>query len=164
MISPNLKGSEFEGETRELLIQLRDEHPNILSLIEKPSLQLQNGEIVIPDFQLIVKYSAEKRHYFIECQDRTRYSHSILHKIQHIRAKQALKTFFFVYRENISPELENKGDYQTPIALRRKTGHAPIAFGTKKSQRISSPGRIPTAVAPRVSSIRAGPKPPASRR
>jgi hypothetical protein len=110
MVSSHLKGSEFEGETRALLIQLRDEHPDLVSLIEKPTLQLQNGEIVVPDFQLIVQYSAETRHYIIECQDRTHYSHSILHKIQHIRAKQALKTFFFVYRENISPELERAMD------------------------------------------------------
>jgi len=110
MISPNLKGSEFEGETKELLIQLRDQHPELVSLNEKPSLQLQNGEIVIPDFQLIVEYSAETRHYIIECQDRAHYSHSILHKIQHIRSKQAFKNFFFVYRDNISPELERVMD------------------------------------------------------
>ena len=110
MISPNLKGSDFEHKIRELLILLRNEYPNLVSVIEKPSMQLQNGEIVIPDFQLIVKYSAETRHYIVECQDRAHYSHSILHKIQHIRAKQAFKNFFFVYRENISPELERAMD------------------------------------------------------
>jgi len=110
MTSPHLKGSGFEGEIGPLLLQLRDEHPTVVTLTEKPSLQLQNGETVIPDFHLIVAYSAETRHYLIECQDRTHYSHAILHKIQHIRAKQALKTFFFVYRDNISKELARAMD------------------------------------------------------
>jgi hypothetical protein len=50
MTSPHLKGSGFEGEIRPLLLQLRDEHPTVVTLTEKPSLQLQNGETVIPDF------------------------------------------------------------------------------------------------------------------
>lgn len=110
MTLPHLKGSEFEEEARKLLLRLRDEHPTVVSLTEKPSVQLQNGEIVIPDFHLIVEYSAETRHYFIECQDRTHQSHTILHKIQHVRAKQALKTFFYVYRNTISKELARAMD------------------------------------------------------
>lgn len=110
MSSPNIKGSEFEAEARGLLHQLIEEHPTVASLTEKPILLLQNGETVIPDFHLVVEYLAETRHYFIECQDRTHQTHAILHKIQHVRAKQALKTFFFIYRDIISKELARAMD------------------------------------------------------
>ncbi len=105
MPTPNDKGAAFESEVRDLLVTIQKLHPNSVTILEKPSIELQNGETVYPDFHLIVSYPHERRHYLIECQNREHNSKSILHKIQHVRAKQAFKTFFFLYPESIPEEL-----------------------------------------------------------
>jgi len=110
MTTSNTRGAAFEGEARRLLNELTNTHPSVVAVAEKPNVELQNGEVVIPDFHLRIEYSAETRNYFIECQDRTHYTHSILHKVQHVRTKQAFKTFIFVYRDGISGELARAMD------------------------------------------------------
>jgi hypothetical protein len=74
---------------------------------------LDNDETVIPDFSVRISRPHEVRHWLVECQDRRRSSKSILHKIQHIRAKHRSKSFLFVYARVIGAELkrvfENEG-------------------------------------------------------
>ncbi|MDR3405054.1 MAG: hypothetical protein P4L99_21310 [Chthoniobacter sp.] len=101
----NKKGAEFESIVRKMLQALRRRHSSTVEVIEKASIELQNGEIVYPDFHLVVSYPHERRHYLIECQNREYDSKAILHKIQHVRSKQALKSFFFLYPSTIAPEL-----------------------------------------------------------
>ncbi|MEE7627019.1 hypothetical protein V3O24_12665 [Methylobacter sp. Wu8] len=106
MSSSNKKGYQFQRDVMGLLEKLQQRHPDLVSFSSQPRIELQNGELVIPDFQLVIHYTAETRHYLIECQDRKKYSHAILHKIQHIRNKQPLKVIFFVYGECIPDELQ----------------------------------------------------------
>jgi hypothetical protein len=105
MNTSNQKGAQFESEVRSILHDLHQTHQKSVTIAEKAPITLQNGEVVYPDFHLVITYPQERRHYLIECQNREHDSKSILHKIQHIRAKQALKTFFFIYPESIAPEL-----------------------------------------------------------
>jgi hypothetical protein len=102
---PNEKGREFEEEVAKLLGELTITHPKKATVETKPRIMLQNDEFVVPDFHLTVELSYERRHYFIECQNREQDSKSILHKIQHVRNKQRWKTFLFLYPDTIAPEL-----------------------------------------------------------
>lgn len=99
------KGKEFEARVHTVLEGLARDHPEHVTLSYQPTLELQNGERVRPDFRLIVDLPYERSHYFIECQDRTKFSKDLLHKIQHVRSKQSLKTFVFVYPEEVAPEI-----------------------------------------------------------
>lgn len=99
------KGRAFEARIQAVLQALAHKHVATVFLSQHPAVVLQNEEIVHPDFHLIVELPYERSHYFIECQDRNKFSKYILHKIQHVRAKQALKTFIFVYPTDIPAEV-----------------------------------------------------------
>jgi len=101
----NAKGMKFELQVEELLRALKDLYPKLIQVERHPRIVLQNEEIVYPDFRLTVELPYERSHYFIECQNRKRSSKTVLHKIQHVRGKQAVKTFIFVYSSSISEEL-----------------------------------------------------------
>lgn len=99
------KGTEFEGEVHRLLHGLAERRPRHVFMTRQPNIELQNGEVVRPDFDLIVQLPHERSHYFIECQNRETFSKQLLHKIQHVRAKQARKTFAFVYPQELPEEI-----------------------------------------------------------
>lgn len=104
--SSHSRGNAFEEDVQALLEELARQHGTRVTVTKQPTVVLQNDETVRPDFHLIVELPYERSHYFIECQDRSIYSKSILHKIQHIRAKQPIKTFVFVHPSSVSPELD----------------------------------------------------------
>jgi hypothetical protein len=99
------KGTDFEGEVHRLLRGLAERHPRHVLMTRQPTIELQNGEVVRPDFDLTVELPHERSHYFIECQNRETFSKQLLHKIQHVRAKQARKTFAFVYPQELPEEI-----------------------------------------------------------
>jgi len=117
MSDPNERGREFEDEVAKLLGGLAIAHPKKAIVETKPRITLQNDEFVVPDFHLTVELSHERRHYFIECQNREQDSKSILHKIQHVRNKQRWKTFLFLYPDTIAPELARGFDTEGVMHL-----------------------------------------------
>jgi hypothetical protein len=111
-----LKGSGFENSVREILDEGCQCSGGRLTYKSKPKLMLQNREIVIPDFVVQTVSSHEKRHFYIECQNRQRSTKSILHKIQHIRSKHIAKTFIYVYRKNLGSELKRAFESESIVA------------------------------------------------
>jgi hypothetical protein len=98
------RGREFESRVEAILSELSRKYPGSVKVLSQPHVALQNQETVIPDFDLQVFLRHEHRHYFLECQNRSRTSKDILHKIQHVRNKYWRKTFIFLYPEQISEE------------------------------------------------------------
>jgi hypothetical protein len=106
MESSNATGADFEQRVYEVLQLLAHNFPSRVHVDRHPRLLLQNGEEVVPDFDLLVVQPHERQFYFVECQARQGFSKDILHKIQHIRAKSWRQTFLFVYPESIPAELK----------------------------------------------------------
>lgn len=86
------RGREFESKVKAILFGLKRKHPRLVRVHSQPQVRLQNQETVIPDFDLQVLLHHEHRHYFLECQNRSRTSKDVLHKIQHVRNKHWRKT------------------------------------------------------------------------
>ena len=105
MTSSNAEGTRFEDEVGIALETLEKQHPKRVTVLRQPRVELQNGETVIPDFDLRILQHHQRNYYFIECQNRKRSTKEILHKIQHVRNKQWRSTFIFLYPNEISPEL-----------------------------------------------------------
>lgn len=103
MSDSNAIGREFEQKVERLLKILCAQHPTLVHLESQKRIDLQSNELKLPDFYLTVEYPHERRHYYIECQNRTRSSRDINQKIFYIRAKSQCQTFFFVYSERLSP-------------------------------------------------------------
>lgn len=99
------KGHIFEDVVAVILDGFVAAHPTLVRLEAKPRVALQQGEIVIPDFDLIVELAHQRSHFFIECHDLETEFMDLLHKIQHVREKQQWKTFLFVYPSLIGSEL-----------------------------------------------------------
>ena len=100
---PNRRGEEFEDTVLRVMGKIAN-HPRV-AIETQPRVKLQNGETLVPDFNLAIVFLHEIRTYFIECQDREQYSKAILHKIQHLRNKQWRKSVLFVSRSEIPSEL-----------------------------------------------------------
>lgn len=103
---PNAKGAAFEADIECVLDSISTQHPEFVHVERHPRLVLQNDEVVIPDYHLIVELPFERSHYLIEVQNRARSEKDILHKIQHIRSKHRAKSFLFVFENSIPPETE----------------------------------------------------------
>jgi hypothetical protein len=103
MSDPNKKGAEFEDRVEKLLGGLAASYPKLVKL-DKPTIPLQNGETVKPDFHLAIEFAHEHRNYLFECQHRQKTSKDIHHKIQYIRNKYWLKTFIFLYPDSLAEE------------------------------------------------------------
>ena len=117
VIKSNEKGANFELQIEALLRYLEGRFPDLVHVERHPSIVLQNQEVVAPDFKLTIELPYERSHYFIECQNRKRSSKAILHKIQHIRGKQSVKSFIFVYPAVISGELRRAFKSEGVICL-----------------------------------------------
>src|ERR1051326_6846458 len=99
------KGKTFESAVEALLKEAKRESRGTMTYAVRPKLRLQNGERVIPDFRVRIELPHKQQQILIECQNRNRSSKSVLHKIQHIRAKSNAHTFFFVHARKIGTEL-----------------------------------------------------------
>ena len=106
----------FEKLVREILDEGNQESGGRLTYQEKPKLKLQNGETTIPDFVVKTQTPHEERHFYIECQNRRRSTKTILHKIQHVRAKHPAKTFFYVYAQKLGAELKRAFESESIVA------------------------------------------------
>ena len=107
------RGREFEKQIHAPLLVMAERFPNRVEVIDHPKILLDSGEEVIPDYQLMVDVGADRRTYFIECQDRERYDKDLLHKLVYVRSKQRVQTLLFVYGnpipENLARDLERQG-------------------------------------------------------
>ncbi len=117
MAGSNVRGASFERQVEELLRRAERTFPDLVHVYRHPSIVLQNQEKVIPDFQLTVELPYERSHYFIECQDREQPSKGLLHKIQHVRSKQAKKTFIVIYPSSAPSELRRAFDEEGVLCL-----------------------------------------------
>lgn len=107
----------MESRVRRQLSRLSRKHPAEVNFSEKPSIALQNGEMVRPDFSLQFEFPHITQHYLIECQNRKNYSKELLHKVQHIRNKSRHKSFIFVSKDRITTAHYNALKNEGIIAL-----------------------------------------------
>jgi len=103
---PAEKGKSFEQDVAEVVGMLAIDHPRRAVVKCHPRLPLQSGETKVPDFLLMIDLPHERSYYVIECQDRVKNSKGILMKIQYVRSKSWWKTFVFVYRDSVAPEVK----------------------------------------------------------
>jgi hypothetical protein len=101
----NTKGKDFEEKVGGVLEVLQRRFPEAVRLEVQPTMTLDNGDIVIPDFHLTVGFLHERRHYLIECRDRERDTKDIVHKIRFVRSKQRWQSSMFIYPSEISSGL-----------------------------------------------------------
>lgn len=97
------KGETFESLVQAALSQLASEFPLRFVFRRWPRLRLRNDQVAIPDFEIEFDLPHLKERFLIECQDRTRNSNGILHKIEHIRAQSGRNKFMFLYHETVTP-------------------------------------------------------------
>ncbi len=106
-------GYALEARVEALVESLAAAFPSNFSFARQPRLELQSGDIVVPDFSVVLDLPHERSEYLVECQQRKRSSNSLLHKIQHVRAKSRFQTFAFVYGTRITTarrrSLESEG-------------------------------------------------------
>lgn len=93
------RGAAFENRVRGLLESLQSDHPGIAKISRHPRLQLQSGEIVIPDFELEYDLGFQKDVRLVECQSRQRSSADVVHKIRHVKSLSSRNRFIFVYED-----------------------------------------------------------------
>ena len=105
-----MTSNDFEDEVWLLLQKLARYRPDRVELSHHPRVRLQNGETVVPDFDLMVVHAHERSFYYIECQDRKRSGKDLLHKILHMRTKGQRQRFVFVYRNQIPAETKRAMD------------------------------------------------------
>lgn len=118
MLSPSTKkGAHFEKLVEDTLNALHVEFPLRVKVVKHPNIILQNGEIVVPDFELSADFPHVFSSYLIECQDRKKNSKAILHKILHIRAKSNRNKFIFLYMTSISQETKRALDSEGIMVL-----------------------------------------------
>lgn len=99
------RGLNFEVKLHDLLCKFTEDYSDRVDLRWKPNIELESNELFQPDFELIVNLGADRRTYFIECQDRNRYHKDLLHKLAYVRGKQKVTTFLFVHATPISKQL-----------------------------------------------------------
>jgi hypothetical protein len=96
MNSALVKGKRFEDKVGSLLKALADEHPGFVRVNVQPSIDLYNGQVKRPDFELVYLLDQEHRE-LIECQDRERSSQDIIDKIRAIKALSPRNRFKYVF-------------------------------------------------------------------
>lgn len=102
----NKRGADFEFMVAKVLCDLAAWSPQRVSVVRHPPIHLQSGETVYADFDLTVRLNHERTLYLIECQSRERADKSLLHKIQHLRAKSRRNSVIFVHETDINEEVE----------------------------------------------------------
>ena len=104
-LSPNKKGRRFEDQIQRVLGDLQGAYPQLVSVTKQVRLVLYNGQEVVPDFQLHIRFLHEIGYYLIECQHRRRSSASIVHKIRSVKSLSKHNTFIYLYHSRISMAL-----------------------------------------------------------
>jgi hypothetical protein len=100
-------GRSFQDKVGGILKTFAAEYPKRVSLVEEQDICLQNGDRVRPDFHIAIDEPHERRHYLLECQNRTKTSQEISRKIRTIRGLSNWMTFFFIYPDDVSETFKN---------------------------------------------------------
>lgn len=100
-------GRALELHVQRVLSWLSARHPKRVDLEVQPRFELQNGRLVIPDFDLRVEAPSARRLYLIECQDRKRPSLTLLDKIHAVRMKSGRQSFIVIYGETPREQLRD---------------------------------------------------------
>ena len=94
----NDRGLAFEKRVQSLLLTLANDHSAFVEVTSQIEIQLLNGQVRKPDFELVYRIDQE-HHELIECQSRDRSSLEIADKIKTIKALSARNRFIFVFED-----------------------------------------------------------------
>lgn len=119
MSDPNKIGRSFQDKVGILLKDFAARHTGRVTVAQDQEIPLQDGNTVLPDFHVVIEEIHERRHYFLECQNRKKRSRDIARKIREIRGLSHCMTFFFVYPESVS---------ESYAASLKKQGIAPMSL------------------------------------
>ena len=72
-----------------------------IRIVRQPKLELNDGSVVIPDFEIQFTLVFEEGRYLVECQNRKRSRAEIAHKIRYIKNLSSRNRFIFVYGTNL---------------------------------------------------------------
>jgi hypothetical protein len=95
----NQRGKEFEDMVAGCLNLLQSRHQKTVEVRSHPRISLQNGTIVIPDFELTCMFPHQIDRRLIECQSRNKSSQDIAHRIRTIKALSPRNRFILVFRD-----------------------------------------------------------------
>ena len=103
-----VRGSDFEKTVKkmlELLMEHSDDQANV-TVTCQPRITLQNGDLAIPDFELVYELDHQRSLLLLECQNRERWSPDIARKMRDIKRYSKYNRLIFVYKsEGFLPEV-----------------------------------------------------------